>query len=316
MRDPVAQSDLCCPVCGTAMAPKRPAWWHVCPSCGMQTSTLEPVFDDRPMAEMFDWEQRNAAFAGLRAANANLLLDRLEGICPPPRRLLDVGCAEGWFLRKARERGYEVHGLEPDTRMAQTADKVLNIRAGFFPDALGQQERFDVITFNDVFEHLPDVRAAMAACAKLLTDEGVLVINLPNAHGGLYRISRLAARLGFAGPFERLWQAGYPSPHFSYFTPGTLGRLAQSARFVECDRFALPTVNRADLWDRIRYDRTQSLAYCVAAWTAVMSAMPLLAMMPSDIFVQMFRKDGAPSARGRRAAQAGNDRKAKRHRAS
>lgn len=65
LRDPVAQSDLCCPVCGTAMAPKRPAWWHVCPSCGMQTSTLEPVFDDRPMAEMFDWEQRNAAFAGL-----------------------------------------------------------------------------------------------------------------------------------------------------------------------------------------------------------------------------------------------------------
>lgn len=69
----------------------------------MQASTLEPVFDDRPMAEMFDWEQRNAAFASLRAANANRLLDRLEGICPPPRRLLDVGCAEGWFLRKARE---------------------------------------------------------------------------------------------------------------------------------------------------------------------------------------------------------------------
>lgn len=316
MRDPEPPSEQSCPVCSTAMTRKIPAWWHVCPSCGMQASTLKPVFDDRPMAEMFDWEQRNAAFSSLRTANANRLLDRLEEIRPPPARLLDIGCAEGWFLREARQRGYEVHGLEPDKRMAREGDKALSIRGGFFPDALGRRERFDVITFNDVFEHLPDVRAAMAACAKHLTGDGVLVINLPNALGGLYRISRIAVRLRFPGPFERLWQAGYPSPHLTYFTPGTLKQLAQGAGLAECARFALPAVNSTDLWDRIRYDRTRSLAYSVTAWTAVMSAMPLIAMMPSDIFVQMFTKDEAKISRVRRSAQARKNRKTGRRRAS
>jgi len=268
------------------------------------------------MAEMFDWQQRNAAFAGLRNANAQLLLNRLQRVHPPPASLLDVGCAEGWFLRNALERGYKVHGLEPDQRMAQMADKLLNIRAGFFPDALGREERFDVITFNDVFEHLPDVRTALAACDQHLTDDGVLVINLPNARGGLYRISCFAAQLGFPGPFERLWQAGYPSPHLSYFTPDTLEQLARSAHFAECARFPLPAVTRADLWNRIRYDRTKSLAYSLAAWTLVMGALPLIAMMPSDISVQMFRKAAAGSIPATERHKTGKDREVGGQRAS
>jgi SAM-dependent methyltransferase len=303
LRDSAAERSLACPVCGAPMTAMRPRWWHVCGQCGMQASTLEPAFDDPVSDHVFDWGQRVDALSALREANAARLLDRLEKILPPPARLLDVGCAEGWFLKAARARGYTVSGIEPDLRMAGQIDPSLNIREGFFPKALGKKERFDVITFNDVFEHLPDVRGAMAACARHLTATGVLVINLPNALGGVYRLSRIAAALGITGPFRRMWQAGYPSPHLTYFTPGTLLKLAGSARLEERARFALPAVEPAGLWARVRYDRTRSLAYSIAAWCAVMAALPLLAMMPSDISVQIFAKAGATSGKRPRTAR-------------
>lgn len=274
------------------MTQRRPDWWYICPSCGMQTSTLEPCIDNSSKAGAIHWEQRSAAFSVLRKANAERLLNRLEKICPPPARLLDVGCAEGWFLHAARARGYTVSGIEPDPKMARKIDPELNIRTGFFPDVLGRREAFDIITFNDVFEHLPDVRGAMAACTKHLARDGILVFNLPNARGGIYRLARAAARFGFTGPFERMWQASYPSPHMSYFAPATLLRLAERYRLSETARFALPSIEPSGLWARIRFDKTRSLAYCITAWAAVIAAMPLLALMPSDISVQFFRKDG------------------------
>lgn len=254
----------------------------------MEFSTLEPRLQDPTLDPVLDWRQRSEALTGLRQSNANRLLDQLERIRPAPARLLDVGCAEGWFLRAARTRGYDVEGIEPDQRMAGDGDASLSIRTGYFPDVLGPDERFDVITFNDVFEHLPDVRAAMEACVRHLAPGGVLVINLPNARGGVYRLSRAAARLCLSGPFRRMWQVGYPSPHLSYFTPETLRRLAERAGLAERARFALPALELSGLWARIRYDRTRSFAYSAAAWTAAIAAMPLLAAMPSDISVQIF----------------------------
>jgi SAM-dependent methyltransferase len=281
---------LDCPVCGSTMTARKPAWWRVCDACGMQASTLEPVFGDPGTDPVFDWDQRVRALSALRKANAAKLLDRIEKVAPPPAKLLDVGCAEGWFLQDARQRGYTVAGIEPDARMAGRSDPSLSIRTGFFPDALAAGERFDLITFNDVFEHLPDVKSAMAACVEHLDPGGALVVNLPNAEGGIYKLSRFAARMGIKGPFERMWQHGYPSPHISYFMPSTLARLAASHGLEEQARFSLPAVQAAGLWPRIRYDRTRSLAYAMGAWGAAMAAMPVLSVLPRDISVQIFSK--------------------------
>lgn len=279
-----------CPVCGSGMRTRQPQWWFKCSDCGMEISTLEPVIDDRPMEEMFDWGQRQRGLADLRKANFERLLDQIAGVLPSPARILDVGCAEGWFLEAAQRRGYEVEGVEPDKRMAETVGAQFTVRNGFFPDVLSPADKFDIITFNDVFEHLPDVNQSIVACHRHLSDRGVVVFNLPNAQGGLYRISQFLKGLGFTGPFSRMWQEEYPSPHLSYFCPATLRGLAHKNGFEERLASELPPFEVDGLWSRIRCDRTRSLVYSAVSWVGVMGAVPLLSIMPSDIIVQMFGK--------------------------
>ncbi|WP_396134721.1 class I SAM-dependent methyltransferase [Cellulomonas sp. ATA003] len=103
---------------------------------------------------------------------------------PPGARLLDVGSAHGWLLRQATDAGLRAVGVEPDVAVARRAiDDGADVRVGFFPDALRPDDRFDVITFNDVLEHLPDPRAAVEESASRLVPGGLLVVNIPDRRG-------------------------------------------------------------------------------------------------------------------------------------
>jgi hypothetical protein len=160
---------------------------------------------------------------------------------------------------------------------------------GVFPDALQAERCYDIIAFNDVFEHLADVRFATASSRARLRAGGLLVINLPNSKGALFRIASTMDRFGISGPYERLWQKGFPSPHLSYFHPRALTRLVTSYGFAEVYRGRLESVAVRGLWERVRYGRKASTAESVLVWTAVALASPLLRIIPGDIALQIFR---------------------------
>jgi SAM-dependent methyltransferase len=168
-------------------------------------------------------------------------------------RVLDVGSAYGWFLEEASRAGAVSVGIEPDERLA--ARSYGEVRVGRFPDALVSDERFDVIAFNDVLEHIPDVRGALEACRTSLRPEGLLSVNIPTADGLAFRASQKLARLHIRGPYERLWQRGLASPHLHYFSTTALtdllGRCGIRVRTVQ----ALPAMTRKGLWQRIHTTR-------------------------------------------------------------
>ena len=239
-------------------------------------------------------DRREAALAPLRARNFEIVLDRLAA-CGGRGTLLDVGCAHGWFLDAARRRGYKACGLEPDAAIAaQAVQRGHRVIHGLFPDALPSGEKFDVVVFNDVFEHLPDPRAALRATADALRAGGLLAINLPDSRGVFYRLADTLRRVGWRAPHDRLWQVGFPSPHLSYFHPDALTRLASGFGFAEVDRRALPSIAREGLWQRVRYDPRASRLSSAATWLAVTLAMPIAQRLPADISLTIFRR--APNA--------------------
>lgn len=230
------------------------------------------------------------ALAPLRAAMAERILDALAALTPLRGRiLLDVGCAAGWFLRAAAARGIEAHGIEPDPAMAARASVgAATLIAGPFPDAIPASAHYDIVSFNDVLEHLADPDAALAAAWHHTSAGAMLVCTVPDSAGILYRIARLAARCRWPQPFERCWQRGYQSPHRWYFTACTLEALAVRHGFDRVRVLALPGYRMRGAWQRLRASFGVPLA--AGAWLLLAVLCPLRWALAADSVVFLFRR--------------------------
>lgn len=274
-------------------------WSARCPQCGTWASSLEPEINARnehvTTGTEIDTEARVAGLERLRRENFRQVLDRVATQVPlDGARLLDVGSAHGWFLEEAAGRGARATGVEPEEDVAAAPlARGLDIRVGFFPEVIDESEQFDVITFNDVLEHIPDARATLAACARVLRPGGVLAVNIPNADGLGYRVAGSAARVGVHGPFERFWQHGLPSPHCHYFTRASLARLVGENGFDVEEITALSAISREGLWDRVHTFRRTTPA-SVASFAALWAAAPILNRPANSDIVLMLgiRRDG------------------------
>lgn len=287
-----SQASSCC-VCGHANLRYRHDWLYRCSACGFLSSSLEVHINTRQIDE----DKREFALHDLRRQNFETVLDWLaEAGLKRSGRILEVGCGHGWFLMAARARGYEALGIEPDQHIASIAQaNGATVRTGFFPDVIEPGEKFDAVIFNDVLEHLPNPFAALKDVRSCLVPAGIAAINLPVATGLFYRIADLLDRFGGQGPFQRMWQLGFPSPHLSYFSAVQLAALAARCGFEEILRRSLPSLRIRGLWQRLRYDPNQSIPFAVLMWLPLAVLVPLLRFLPHDIGVQFFK---APTEAG------------------
>ncbi len=254
-------------------APVRAAgepWSARCPECGTWTSTLDPEVNS-DLHETIDVEQRLVGLRALRERNNRRILEEIAAVRGPgSAHVLDVGPAHGWFMETAVAAGHEVEGVEPEVMLADAArGRGLAVRTGYFPSAVDAGERFDVIAFNDVLEHIPDVGATLEACVAHLVPGGVLSINIPSATGLGYRIATALRRVGLRGPYLRFWQHGLPSPHVHYFPPDALVRLVEAHGLIVRRVIPLSSVERSGLWARIHTIRRPgpgSVAQFLALW--------------------------------------------------
>lgn len=294
----VAEAEIpSCPICGNPFVQARPPWLLRCEACGFESSTLEGHAAAPEVDDAIDEGARIEALSALRESNFRIITIILARLRPDRGRLLDVGCAHGWFLRAAAADGWEAVGIEPDPRMARLAREAgMTVRSGMFPSALAPGERFDCILFNDVFEHLPDVAGALRACRMALGSGGLLVVNLPDARGPFYRVARALSRLGVHRPLERMWQKGFPSPHLSYFTGPLLMRLAAKHGFRPLHSSRLPSVALRGLWSRLRYDRAAGLAGSAALFAGACLLLPATRVLPSDISLVIFEPSATVAA--------------------
>jgi 2-polyprenyl-3-methyl-5-hydroxy-6-metoxy-1,4-benzoquinol methylase len=282
---------MTCIVCGTPQAAGLTGWHASCHQCGYESAALQGAINEKREGSAVDEDERERGLKALRQENFLDIVGLARRLARPgPSSLLDVGCAHGWFLETARER-FEVLGIEPDAVVGgRTAARGLPVRQGYFPDALQPGEAFDVIVFNDVIEHIPDIRAALDACHARLNEGGLLILNLPNSAGFFYRLSKAFARLGWRSPFERLWQKDLPSPHVHYFRPANLERLVAKHGFERVHSGELPSLRAKGLLERIRCAGNISGPSLYLQYFAALCAIPVLGLFPSDIIVSVFRK--------------------------
>ncbi|MEX1025447.1 MAG: class I SAM-dependent methyltransferase [Planctomycetota bacterium] len=140
---------------------------------------------------------------------------------PKPGRVLDVGCAAGYFLEVMRDAGWDVAGLEPSDAIRARATETLGdaVKGGLLGEVELEPASFDLITMWDVIEHIPDPVAAMKEVERLLAPGGKFLIETQNID------SRAAKVLG------RRWQHFKHFEHIYHFNAKTLGDALGRAGF-------------------------------------------------------------------------------------
>src|SRR5262245_61996427 len=97
----------------------------------------------------------------------------------PKGRILEVGCAAGFFLSAARDAGFEAHGIEVSKSIFAHARDVLkldNLFLGTLADYPGARKSFDGVLMWDVIEHLADPGDNLVRARELLKDDGFLFL--------------------------------------------------------------------------------------------------------------------------------------------
>lgn len=130
-------------------------------------------------------------------------------------RLLDVGCSVGYFPALAKERGWDVTGLELNQRAVDHARNALglHVEQKLLENVEERAGHYRAVTLWGVIEHLKRPKDEIRRSYHLLEPGGVLLVFCPNVESLVCRVLRERAAT-FDGQV-----------HCGYFSPTTLHRL-------------------------------------------------------------------------------------------
>ena len=254
-------------------------WLNNCPSCGFKQSTLTSGAG-----------RGVDGLETLRKKNFDIIISRLDGYLDiSSAQCLEVGCAEGWFLEAMTKIGANISAIEASDQAKERQKEGYNVIHGFFPEALPAEKKYDLIIFNDVFEHLPDPVTAIKKCEDYLTDGGLLVINIPNSRGIFYKIANLLKQIGMRKPFDRLWQKDLPSPHMTYFSDKNMELFVKKyTGLAILNDFYLPSIVKDGLEQRIQASYGGIAGKLI--YICLLAGLPVMKILPKDIMVFVFQK--------------------------
>ncbi|ACK64396.1 Methyltransferase type 12 [Rippkaea orientalis PCC 8801] len=105
-------------------------------------------------------------------------------------KVLDLGCSDGSLLLLLDKHGFDVWGYEPDTQMAELANKRLSkdqekVSNDMFPGKEVEKNTYDLICSSHLFEHIVDPITHLEQIRESLTVNGLLFMEIPNQYSRL-----------------------------------------------------------------------------------------------------------------------------------
>lgn len=133
-----------------------------------------------------DLEQHNKDYYPDVRWEHNLLISKIDN----NKKVLEIGCGEGAFLKMMLQKGIEnIEAIELNEKAAATLSN-----AGFKVNvetieafSLNNKEKYDVVCFFQVLEHIYDVKSFLDASLLTLKIGGKMVIAVPNNNPYLYK---------------------------------------------------------------------------------------------------------------------------------
>jgi 2-polyprenyl-3-methyl-5-hydroxy-6-metoxy-1,4-benzoquinol methylase len=232
-----------CNLCGGQTEPflvKDSFSLFLCSHCGVAfvnpMPTLEFLREKVYTPEVYQQGKRRKLSVVPANKKTKVILSKLK-ILTGGRKLLDAGCSNGQFMYHAAGRGFETKGVELNAGTAQIAkENGLDVFVGTLEEANLPSSSYDVVTLNDLIEHVAEPQSLLAECHRLLAPGGILVIGTPNLDC-LFNNLTWALYKCFRIP----WSAVTPPHHLYQFSSRSLRMLLENNNFASKDISFVPT---------------------------------------------------------------------------
>ncbi len=140
------------------------------------------------------------------------------------RSLLDIGCGFGYFLKRGKQRGWNVSGIDPSKSAIEHAKSLgVDAECGLIDKNSFQEKQFNVIHMHEVIEHLPDPKKSLTIIHNILKNNGLLCISSPNDYNPLQLISKHKSNV------TPWWVS--PIDHINYFDFSSIKNLLNDVGF-------------------------------------------------------------------------------------
>ena len=187
-----------CPVCDSSdeieIFTKEGGRYVKCNDCSMVY--LNPVFTDAAIKDYYEsnhTEQSEVVESDTDNFYVNIYnggLDNIQKESSSIKNLLDIGCSSGTFLDLAKKRDFNTFGVELNqTEYKFAKAKGHNVHNDLLEN-INFEEKFDVVTLWDVFEHLIDGEFYLNEIQKVLSDDGVIFLQVPSSDALAAKILR------------------------------------------------------------------------------------------------------------------------------
>ena len=138
-------------------------------------------------------------------------------------RLLDIGCALGFFLKAAADTGFQkVEGIEISSYAAEYCRSSFGFTVHNMPfEAFDPGAAvFDVITAWYVIEHSATPLTLLKKIYTMLPAGGVLACSMPSLRGPMFKL------------YRKEWISTHPGDHYVDFSPGGIIKALKGLGFT------------------------------------------------------------------------------------
>lgn len=209
-----------CMICGSMLKESKLKGLVECPSCGFITTDIKLSAEDIKKlyssgyynGEEYDNYLRDEKMI---SHQFNKRLDKIEKVCSGIDKVLEIGCAYGFFLREASKRFGEVEGIDVSAVAVEYAKNELKMNAQtmeFYSEFTGGGT-YDLVCLWDTIEHLQAPDKYLDKISEMQNKGGYICITTGD-------IGSLVAKVR-----GRKWRQIHPPTHLHYFSTKTLSRL-------------------------------------------------------------------------------------------
>ena len=181
------------------------------------------------------------------------IIHALKRHIPTGGGVLDVGCGNGIISRGVGREGFNVYGIDVSEKAIEKARALTQLPNVTFDVISAEQlaatgKKYEAVICSEVLEHLDHPEKLLHTLYQSLTDEGILIVTVPNGKGprellvtrpvinmqrknnGLWRmIVKTKSLLGYSG--TTVQSDADDLTHVQFFTKKTLQQLAAGNNF-------------------------------------------------------------------------------------